>query len=98
MMTIYKLTWGAGGHVPKTVRFFEAMQGNDAAVRFSERVLELDHNPVISGAYVHLERLPDSIYPKGMWILGWTKTSNERPTAEGAKTEAEAREGRFPCA
>ncbi len=86
MTTIYKLTWGAGGHIQQQVRFFHATHAADAAVRFSERVLEMDRHPDISAAYASLERLPDSIYPKGLHLLAWTKTSDERPTVEGELT------------
>ena len=89
-VTVYKLTWGAGGHVPETVRYFGPTDGTDVAVRFAERVVALDGNPSIGGAYVHLQRLPDSIYPKGMCLLAWTKTSNERATRDGYPTEHEA--------
>lgn len=92
MTTIYKLTWGAGGHIQQQVRFFNPNYFSDAAVRFSERVLEMDRNPDISAAYASLERMPDSIYPKGLSLLAWTKTSDERPTVEG-ELSAEAAMG-----
>lgn len=79
--TTIELSWGAAGVVePSEKRTFEAWLGNDALVRFSERVLELDSNPAVSGGWVHLKQFnPDR------HIAGWTKTSNERPTAEGVK-------------
>lgn len=82
--TIYKLTWGAAGHVPEQTLYFHCTHAADVAVRFAERVLEMDRNPAIGGAHASVERLPDSVYPAGMHLLGWTKTSNERPTVEGA--------------
>jgi len=89
MMTIYKLSWGGGGN-PNQHRYFNAQYATDAAVRFSERVLEFDRDPNISAAWVHLERRPDSVYPEGMYLLAWTKTSDERPTKHGAIMEADA--------
>jgi hypothetical protein len=91
MTTIYKLTWGAGGHIPEQSRYFDPSHATDACVRFSERVLEMDRNPAISAAYASLSRLPDSIYPEGMHLISWTKTSDERPTIEGALTPSDAR-------
>ena len=89
-ITIYKLKWGSD-HNPEKIRFFKPHHCNDVVTRFSEYVIEFDRNPKIFAAYVHLERLPDSIFPEGKWIMGWTKTSDERPTEEGFETESEAR-------
>lgn len=96
MTTIYKLTWGAAGHVPEQTRYFGPTHATDAAIRFSERVIEMDRNPKISAAYASLERLPDSVHPEGMHLIAWTKTSDERPTVEGGLTPAEA--GNLPRA
>lgn len=81
--TIFELTWGAG-IISTQPRHFGPCNMADAAVRFSERVVELDRDPLIGAAWVRLKRLPDSIYPKGLDLVYWTKTSNERPTIEGA--------------
>lgn len=89
MTTIYKLTWGAGGHVPEQTRFFHPTHASDAAMRFAERVIEMDRDLAISAAYVNLKRLPDSIFPEGMDLMAWTKTSDERRTVDG-ETTAEA--------
>lgn len=85
-MTIYKLTWGAGGHIPPQARFFGPTQLTDAVVRFSEKVVEMDKAPHIFAAYAGLERLPDSVDPKGLQLVSWTKTSDERPTARGVES------------
>lgn len=62
-VTIYELSWGANG--PEQVRYFHCGNSSDVCVRFSERVVELDRDPKIGGAWVHLSRLPDSIFPEG---------------------------------
>jgi hypothetical protein len=78
-MTRYELTWGASGVVePSQKRMFDAPYGNDAIVRFSERVVELDRDARVSAGWVHLNRLS----PDGH-IAAWTKTSDECPTKEG---------------
>lgn len=78
-MTEYHLTWGAMGVVePSQKRVFFAPYGNDAIVRFAERVVELDRDPRVSAGWVHLNR----VSPDGH-IAAWTKTSNESPTSEG---------------
>lgn len=91
-MTIYKLSWG-GGPNPNEERFFRPEHSTDAAVKFSERVSEMDRDPNLSAAWVHLSRLPDSIYPQGMGLITWTKTSGERPTRAGFLTAEEAVHG-----
>lgn len=88
-MTIYQLVWGASGYSAEQVRYFSPEHLSDAAVRFSELVLELDREPSVWAGYVHLNRLPDSICPDGAGMLAWTKTSDERPTVEG-ETSPEA--------
>ena len=92
MTTIYKLTWGAADHIQQQARFFNPSHVADACVRFSERVLEMDRNKDIWAAYASLERLPDRIFPKGLHLIAWTKTSDERPTVEGEKTAEAALE------
>lgn len=80
--TIYELTSGGDGK-EAPARYFGPCDHTDACVRTAERILELDRNDEVGGAWVHLRRLPDSIYPEGQHLIGWTKTSNERPTREG---------------
>ena len=92
-MTIYKLSWSGVGGEPNRERFFRPEHLPDAAVRFSERVLELDRNPNVSAAWVHLDRLPDSIHPQGAGVLAWTKCSDERETRAGFLTDEEAVHG-----
>jgi hypothetical protein len=86
--TIYKLTHGNGLGEKAEPRYFSVFF-DDAATRFAEQVVKYDKDPEISAAWVHLDRLPDSIYPEGSHILGWTKTSDERPTEEGSLTPEE---------
>lgn len=81
--TIYELTWGSTD-VPRETRYFTPDHGTDAVMRLAERVLELDKAPA-NAAFASLSRLPDSIYPEGMTLASWTKTSDERPTDEGSK-------------
>lgn len=90
MITIYELSWGAGGHIREQRRYFRPENQTDAVVRLAERVLEMDRNPAIFAAWATLKRLPDSIYPEGLTLVSWTKTSDERPTEEGSMTN--------PCA
>lgn len=84
--TIFEVS--SGGHVGDKVpaRYFGPGDMADACVRFSERVIELDRDPVVGAAWVQLTRLPDSIYPNGLQLAAWTKVSNERPTSDGALT------------
>lgn len=84
--TIYELTSGGrdGRGIPP--RYFGPSEHPDACVRAAELILDLDRDDNVGGAWVHLKRLPDSIYPQGMPLVMWTKVSNERPTAEGAAT------------
>ena len=77
--TQFELAWGSD-RGSSGARYFEAFESSDAAVRFAERVLELDSNPAVGGGWVHLKQLDGS---GERFILGWTKTSNERPTSEG---------------
>lgn len=91
VVTIFKLKWAGIADTPEQTLYFKPFELTDAAVRFSQRVVELDNDETISGAYVHLSRLPDSIYPEGMDILAWTKMGPEHATAVGYRTEAEAR-------
>lgn len=79
-MTIYELSSSDG----EPTRYFGPSEHTDACVRASERILDLDRDASVGGGYVHLKRLPDSIYPDGVTLLAWTKTSNERPTLMGA--------------
>jgi hypothetical protein len=81
-MTQYELTWGNQRESAQT-RIFEPFEECDAAVRLSERILEMDRDTTLSAAWACLRRLPDSIYPDGITLVSWTKTSDERPTAEG---------------
>jgi hypothetical protein len=81
--TLLELTYGSD-HEQEQRRYFHFDQQSDALVRMSEAICERDSNPKIHAAYVHLKRLPDTIFPEGMSIAGWTKTSDERPTADGA--------------
>ena len=87
--TIYKLTHGNGLGEKAEPRYFNVFSSNDASTRFAEQVVEYDKDPKVSAAWVHLERLPDRIYPEGQFILAWTKTSDERPTEEGSLTPEE---------
>ena len=80
--TIYELTHGSNSGTGEA-RYFDPFEQCDAAVRTAERILELDRDEAVWAGWVHLKRLPDSIYPEGMTLISWTKTSNERPTAEG---------------
>lgn len=81
--TVWSLEWG-GGDVPNQTRYFDTSRETDAIVRMSQRVVELDGNDKISAAWVHLKRMPDSVFPDGQLLAAWTKTSDERPTDEGA--------------
>ena len=83
--TIYELTHGSNSGTGEA-RYFDPFEQCDAAVRTAERILELDRDEAVWAGWVHLKRLPDSIYPEGMTLISWTKTSNERPTAEGRLT------------
>lgn len=91
MITIFKLTWAGYEGVPEQSLYFKPFELSDAAVRFSQRLVELDNDENVSAAYVNLSRLPDNIYPNGIDIFAWTKMSNEHPVAVGYTTEAEAR-------
>lgn len=81
--TIYELTSGGRHSQPEQARYFGPCNASDAFVRASERILDLDHDDSVGGAWVHLKRLPDSIYPEGLPLIYWTKTSNESPTSDG---------------
>ncbi|BCH11922.1 hypothetical protein MesoLj131c_61800 [Mesorhizobium sp. 131-3-5] len=80
--TIFALTWGSSD-VPKATLYFTPDHQTDAVVRLAERVLELDKAPA-NAAFASLSRLPDSVYPEGLQLVAWTKTSDERPTDEGS--------------
>lgn len=82
MKTIYELTYGSNTGAGEP-RYFDPFEQCDAAVRTAERILELDRDDSVWGGWVHLKRLPDSIYPEGLCLISWTKCSNERPTSEG---------------
>jgi hypothetical protein len=82
--TIYELSWGGGRAIGQT-RYFRPEHQCDAAVRLAEKIVELDRGPD-SCAWAALKRLPDSVYPEGLTLVSWTKTSDERPTHEGFKT------------
>lgn len=85
-VTMYELTWGAAGVVePAQCRLFRHEHQADAAVRFSERVIELDSNPKVWAGWVHLKQCDPGAEPRHM--LAWTKTSDERPTVEGLKVD-----------
>jgi hypothetical protein len=90
--TIYKLQWGGGPKLPEE-RYFRSDHLSDAATRFSEVVTQMDGDTNISACWVHLSRLPDSIYPEGTDLIHWTKTSDERPTQAGYLTAVEAERG-----
>lgn len=82
MKTIYELTYGSNAGTGEA-RYFDPFELPDAAVRTAERILELDRDDAVWAGWVHLKRLPDSIYPDGHCLIAWTKTSNERPTSKG---------------
>ncbi|MGJ0505589.1 MAG: hypothetical protein ACR652_00355 [Methylocystis sp.] len=83
-MTLYELTWASDGF-GGAPRYFTFDRQSDAAVRLAERICELDRGAA-SGAWVILKRLPDTVYPQGMTLVAWTKTSDERPTHAGLET------------
>lgn len=83
-MTKYELSWGNQRDAAQT-RIFEPFEQCDAAVRLAERIVEMDRDATLSCAWAHLLRLPDSIYPEGLCLVSWTKTSDERPTSEGVE-------------
>jgi hypothetical protein len=80
--TVFEVSWGSSD-VPQERRYFTCFYESDAVFRFAEKVLELDHAPA-NAAYAALRRLPDTVYPDGMHLAAWTKTSDERPTGEGS--------------
>ncbi|TJV51168.1 MAG: N-acetylmuramidase family protein [Mesorhizobium sp.] len=80
--TVYALTWGSSD-IPKETRYFTFDHQSDAVARLAIAVLALDQAPA-NAAYASLSRLPDSVYPDGMPLVAWTKTSDERPTDEGS--------------
>ena len=80
--TIYELTYGSNCGTGEP-RYFDPFEQCDAAVRTAERIIELDRDDSVWAGWVHLKRLPDSIYPEGLCLIAWTKCSNERPTSEG---------------
>lgn len=82
MSTIYELSYGSNGQ-ETVVRYFDADEGCDCIVRLSEAVVRMDQDPDIWAAWASLKRLPDSIYPDGLHMASWTKTSDERPTSKG---------------
>lgn len=82
MKTIYELTFGSNTGTG-AARYFDPFEQCDSAVRTAERILELDRDESVWAGWVHLKRLPDSIYPEGLTLISWTKCSNERPTSEG---------------
>lgn len=77
----YVLQFGGDGNPAQRLRF-PALQQNDAVVRFSENVTRLDQDATVGGAYVQLYAT-GADGEKTQHVLGWTKTSNERPTADG---------------
>lgn len=79
--THFELSWGAAGYVEPQRRLFGVFHLTDAVVRLSERVLELDREPTVSAAWVHLKQIDPGAEPR--WLIAWTKTSDERPTVEG---------------
>ena len=88
--TIYELTSSGlfGENAPPL--YFGPSEHSDACVRAAELIIDRDRDDGITGAWVSLKRLPDGIYPDGMPLLFWTKTSNERPTANGAPSPEQA--------
>lgn len=77
-MTIYELTSSG-----TPARYFAPHKYCDACVRAAERIVQLDRDAEVGGGFVALKRLGDSVYPEGMTLLSWTKTSNECPTTDG---------------
>ena len=77
-MTIYELS---SSDTP--ARYFAPHKYCDACVRAAERIGQLDGDVNVGSGHVTLKRLPDSIYPEGMTLVSWTKTSNECPTTDG---------------
>lgn len=91
--TIFEVSYGGSGRnelIRETKRYFGPGSITDAVQIFAEKVIELDQNKLVNAAWVHLRRLPDSIYPKGMDITAWTKISDERPIRQGFNTPDEA--------
>lgn len=80
--TIFELSWG-GGDVPNQTRYFDTHKEGDAVVRMAEHIMELDTNDNVKAAWVHLQRMPDSLFPNGCLMAAWTKTSDESPTSDG---------------
>jgi hypothetical protein len=89
-MTIWKLSWGSGP-INET-RYFPTHKNNDVLVMFAHKVQMFDGDPTVSAAWVHFGRCPDSVYPDGMTLAAWTKTSDECATVAGFKTPEECLE------
>jgi len=81
-ITVYALSWG-GSDVPMETRYFRPEEQCDAFVRASEKIVDLDRGPG-SAAFVSLVQLPDAQSLEARSLISWTKTSDERPTAEGS--------------
>lgn len=86
--TILKVEWGSSSH-PKQVRYFGPRHSPDAIQCFAKAVEMMDADKD-RAAWASIERLPDSIYPKGMQLLGWTKVSDERDIHKGCLTPQQA--------
>lgn len=84
--TIYELTSSGINGIPSPARYFGPADQSSACVRFAEEVVKADQDISVGAAWVCLKRLPDSIYPDGLPLLFWTKTSDESSTKEGALT------------
>lgn len=74
----FMVSWGSVHGTDS--RRFDAFENNDAVTRFAERVLELDRDPLVSAGWVHLHQVDGE---EERHLIGWTKTSDERPTSEG---------------
>lgn len=86
--TIYRVRWGNGLGVLET-RYFRPEHATDAAMMFGQAILRMEQS-ASSACYVGLKRLPDSVYPEGLDLAHWTKTSDERPPHIGFATLDEA--------
>lgn len=79
-MTKYELSWGAAKVHPEQRRLFHANRGetNDAMTRYAEKIVELDRDERVWAGWVRLRQIEPAHFD-----IGWTKTSDERPTVEG---------------
>lgn len=81
--TIFELKHGSNRN-PDTIRYFGPTHLSDACTRFAEAVQAMDKDKETTAGYATISRLPDSIYPDGLGLVAWTKTSDERETEAGA--------------